>query len=1052
MASSHNPSFRIYLILDGVETEISTEQTNLISFGRSDECDVVLDIQKASRLHAEIRIEEGQYRIIDRRSSNGTQLNGEPIDSAVLRAGDQIAIGSARIEIRPAVAQPSPRSAPRTQKPVEEKAKSAPVVGQKSGVPAQTRKPSLVKRRPTPLARLTDASLMLLLVLLMVMVAREYSLGPKKIHRTPGTISDPADQVTSAIDSTPIARPPDEGEVELALLEQELAAAEITWDSIGALRGIARRYPTSRAAVMCSDLAEALEGLRLASEIERRQALDEMLAPLILDNRFGEADAIARFLSEVEGSASSKQYWRNRAVEIMSLARDGLKTVQEQVTSLLDARQPGEALRVIAAARDRFAGIPEYEQVFSELVEGVADVRLSDPRRREPSPREWASLLSLARRLMEECRYLELPPVLHRAVALDLPTEDRIDALEMLVRAASLSTMFSEFLEGASGGELKVELASGTTRVFQATSEGLTLEREIAGGKMIDKRPWPRVSSQERAILFRAVPHSLDGVMGMVFLAEAAGDVEGFHRALVNLHRRSRGKVLAGAILDRSRGGSPGTGGYEEFDGRLVTSLEKQQIIEKRRLRKEREREAIAQAKRLKKSNMIEAIIEFVLILREQGSFSLADRMLREIVAESDDAEQSSDARELLASSYLAEVPLRESGEVTNRIDFFILGDGYQVEDEQQEMFLNHARTCEKLLFSVDPYREYEQYFNVTAVHLQSKDMGVSREPGELVKDTALGCSVRYDVLTTNGSKVFDLLSRLGDGGKDRQTVVIANDSAGVATGGGGVASLPKGALGLVNHEVGHSLAGLHDEYDYEPGQNPDKQPPPSRDDIVATRAAPPNLMHGSNKQEVEERVLWREWIEAEDRWWNGSQVGLFEGGDRKPFHVWRPQVSCMMRDNSGFCVVCMEHMVKVIYSRVRPIDRVDPEPGDLMLEKSAEDEVILKVWTLQPRTHDLEVTWHVLSFGLQRPDQAEDSSSGGTVVVDNRPGEPWRRAQSGTDPTGKTVQAAQIRAKDLEPGWHRVRCAVKDPTRWVLRDDQGLLQQQLEWWVEVRP
>ncbi len=1048
MAKASNPSFRIFLILDGVETEISTEDTNLISFGRSDECDVILDVPKVSRLHAEICIEAGQYRLVDKRSSNGTQLNGEQIDSAVLRAGDQIMIGSARIEVRTADTQVTPRS----QKPVAGVSKSASSEGKQSGVPAQDRKPSLVRRGPTPLARLTDVSLMMLLALMVVLVAREYAQGPKKIHRAPGSVPDAGAPVSSAIDSMPIATPPDEGEVELALLEQEMAAAEITWDSIDALRGIARRYPTSRAAVMCSDLAEALEGLQLASELEKRQALDELLAPLILDSRFGEADAIARFLSEVEGSASNKEYWKRRATEITTLARDGLRTVQGQVTSLLDARQPGEALRVIAAARDRYSGIPEYEQVFSELVEGVADVRLRDTRRSGQSPREWASLLSLARRQMEECRYLELPPVLHRAIALDLPTEDRIEALEMLVRAGSLSTMFSEFLEGASGGELKVELASGTTRVFQATSDWLTLEREIAGGKMIDKRPWPRVSSSERAILFRAVPHSLDGVMGMVFLAEAAGDGDGFHRALVNLHRRSRGKVLAEAILDRSRGGSPGTGGYEEFDGRLVTSIEKEQIIETRRLRKERELEAIAQAKRLKKSNKIEAIIEFVMILREQGSFSLADRMLREIVAESDDAEQSSEARELLASSYLAEVPLRESGEVANRIDFFILGDGYQVEDEQQEMFLNHARTCEKLLFSVDPYREYEQYFNVTAVHLQSKDRGISREPGEVVKDTALGCKVRYDVLTTNGSRVFDLLSRLGDAGKDRQTVVIANDSAGVATGGGGVASLPKGALGLVNHEVGHSLAGLHDEYDYEPGQDPDKQPPPSRDDIVATRAAPPNLMHGSNKQEVEERVIWREWIEAEDRWWNGSQVGLFEGGDRKPFHVWRPQVSCMMRDNSGFCVVCMEHMVKVIYSRVRPIDRVDPEPGDLVLEKSSEDEVILKVWTLQPRTHDLEVTWHLLSFGLQRPDQARDASGGRTAVVDNRPGEPVRRAQSGTDPTGKTVQAAQIRAKDLEPGWHRVRCAVKDPTRWVLRDDQGLLQQQLEWWVEVRP
>jgi hypothetical protein len=311
---------------------------------------------------------------------------------------------------------------------------------------------------------------------------------------------------------------------------------------------------------------------------------------------------------------------------------------------------------------------------------------------------------------------------------------------------------------------------------------------------------------------------------------------------------------------------------------------------------------------------------------------------------------------------------------------------------------------------------------------------------------------VRYDVLTSNGGNVFGILAGLGEAGQDRQTVVIANDGAGVATGGGGVASLPKGALGLVNHEVGHSLGGLHDEYDYEPGQDPDKQPPPARDAIVATRAAPPNLMHGSDRADVESQLIWQEWIDAEDRWWNGSKVGMFEGGDRKPFHVWRPQVSCMMRDNSGFCVVCMEHMVKVIYRRVRPIDRADPEPGDLVLSKAEKEETILKVWTLQPRTHDLEVVWRVLSYGLQRPGATSSGTGRGTAVKDQRPGEQWRRAQSGVDPTGKMVQAAQLRAKDLELGWHRVRCTVKDPTRWVLRDDAGLLTQELEWWVEVRP
>ncbi|MDE0961130.1 MAG: M64 family metallo-endopeptidase [Planctomycetota bacterium] len=1058
MASSPNQILQIYLILDGVEKQISTEGKKLINFGRADECDVVIDVPKASRVHAEIRIESDKYRIIDKRSANGTLLNGEPVDSAVLRAGDRIQIGAAVIEIRSAGPSPRVQAPGKSSRKGAGKGSGARNSAGSSAAPvdqsaAPESRPPLPRRGRPIVSRVTDGALMVLLLLLLTMIGVEYNKGPRTIRKEADQ-NQRAEIGTDATinDSIGVATPPDEGEVEQALIEQELAAAEITWDSIEALRAIGRRFPSSKAAKSSAELAAALEGLRFASDLEKRQSLDQVLGSLILDDRLGEANSIARFLAGVDGSEVDQGYWRARAEAISDLAHTRLKSIQEQVTALLDQNQPGEALRIIAMARSRLGGVPEYELALGELVEGVADVRWRQRGRLDQPPQEWASLLSMARRLQAECRYLELPPVLHRAIALDLPSNDHIEALEMLVKAGALATMFNEFLEGASGGDLQVELASGSTRVYQATRDRLTLEREISGGKMVDQRQWSQVNSSERSVLFRAVPHSLEGVMGMVYLAEISGDDDGFHRALVNLHRRTRGTELAEAILQRSRGGVPVTGGFEEYEGRLVTTLEKEQIIENRRLRKEREREAIAQAKRLKKSNKIEVIIEYVQILREEGSFSLADRMLREVVAESDDAEQSSEARELLENPYLAEVSLREGGKPSNRIDLFILGDGYLVEDQQQESFLNHARTCEKLLFSVDPYREYEQYFNVTAVHLQSKDQGISREPGEIVKDTALGCKVRYDVLTSNGSKVFDLLSRLGDAGKDRQSIVIANDTAGVATGGGGVTSLPKGALGLVNHEVGHSLGGLHDEYDYEPGQDPDKQPPPGRDDVVATREAPPNLMHGSDKSEVEARVIWRRWIEAEDRWWNGSKVGLFEGGDRKPFHVWRPQVSCMMRDNSGFCVVCMEHMVKVIYSRVRPIDRVEPEPGDLVLQKSEDEEVILKVWTLQPRTHDLEVQWLVLSYGLQRPVPVGETSSGDTAVVDQRPGERWRRAQSGVDPTGKMVQAAQIRAKDLEPGWHRVRCQVKDPTRWVLRDDEGLLQQQLEWWVEVRP
>lgn len=1052
MAGSPDQKTVLILILDGSEQEISFEDRSVTTIGRSDECDVFLDIPRVSRLHAEIRLEAGNLRLVDKRSSNGTILNGELVDYASLRIGDRIEIGSAVIEIREeAIPQPV-GTTPRRRKPVSKmEGTAAPSAKGAASVAESGARPTRVRPGASPVSRLTDVALMALLVLMLFLIGREYADGPRKILSGSSSTVSGDDAATNPDQIYPVAAPLDEGEVELKLLEQELAAAEIGWDAIDALRTLARRYPTSRAAQTCDDLAMALEGMKIATEREQRESLEEVLTPLILGGRYGEAASAAYFLSRVEDIDSERGYWKVRADEIGLLARGRLQEIQDQVSALLGIRQPGEALRIIAAARGRFAGIPEYESVLGELVTGVADVRLQQPPRRVSPPVEWAQLLSSARLLLEQCRYDNLSPILHRAISLDLPTEEHIESLMMLVRAGALETMFVEFLEGASGGELSVQFTSGTSRVVRATREGVELERQIAGGKMVDRRPWLRVSSVEKAVLFRSVPHSLDGVMGLVFLAEVAGDDEGFHRALVNLHRRTRGKELAEAILERSRSGGSGSGSYEEFEGRLMTTLEKEQLLERRRLRKEREREAIAEAKRLRKSNKIEAVIEYVHLLREQGSFSLADRMLREVVVQSDDAEQSSEARRLLQDPYLAMVGLRESGAPSNRIDFFILGDGYQVDDQQQEMFLNHARTCEKLLLAVDPYREYEQYFNVYALHLQSKDMGVSREPGEIVKDTAVGCTVRYDVLTSNGGKVFAILAGLGEAGKDRQAVVIANDSAGVATGGGGVASLPKGALGLVNHEVGHSLGGLHDEYDYQPGQDPDKEPPPPRDAIVPTRAAPPNLMHGSDREDVESQVIWNQWIEAEDRWWNGSKVGLFEGGDRKPFHVWRPQVSCMMRDNSGFCVVCMEHMVKQIYRRVRPVDRVDPPPGDLVLSREEAEEVILKVWTLQPRTHDLEVTWRVLSLGLQKPGEAT-GPGGRTVVKDQRPGERWRRVQSGVDPTGKTVQAAQIRAKDLEPGWHRVRCSVKDPTRWVLTDEGGLLSQELEWWVEVRP
>lgn len=69
----------------------------VVSIGRHPESDIYLDDITVSRRHAEVRNDNGQFRIIDRGSLNNTYLNREPIDSAALTTGDEIQIGNFRL-------------------------------------------------------------------------------------------------------------------------------------------------------------------------------------------------------------------------------------------------------------------------------------------------------------------------------------------------------------------------------------------------------------------------------------------------------------------------------------------------------------------------------------------------------------------------------------------------------------------------------------------------------------------------------------------------------------------------------------------------------------------------------------------------------------------------------------------------------------------------------------------------------------------------------------------------------------------------------------------
>jgi pSer/pThr/pTyr-binding forkhead associated (FHA) protein len=50
-----------------------------------------------SRRHAEFRRDVGEFVVVDVGSLNGTYVNREPVDTAVLASGDEVQIGKFRL-------------------------------------------------------------------------------------------------------------------------------------------------------------------------------------------------------------------------------------------------------------------------------------------------------------------------------------------------------------------------------------------------------------------------------------------------------------------------------------------------------------------------------------------------------------------------------------------------------------------------------------------------------------------------------------------------------------------------------------------------------------------------------------------------------------------------------------------------------------------------------------------------------------------------------------------------------------------------------------------
>ncbi|MFJ1705360.1 M64 family metallopeptidase [Kitasatospora sp. NPDC088346] len=255
-------------------------------------------------------------------------------------------------------------------------------------------------------------------------------------------------------------------------------------------------------------------------------------------------------------------------------------------------------------------------------------------------------------------------------------------------------------------------------------------------------------------------------------------------------------------------------------------------------------------------------------------------------------------------------VDIRRSGDPGNRITLVLLGDGYTA--EQQGTFREQADRAWRALMDIEPFRSYQEYFNIRRVDVVSPEAGIAEgESSGRAVGTPLGmhfwCEGTARLLCADESATARFA---GEGDGPQYLIALANSSEYGGAGGTGVTTLAGGspdAGRIIQHEIGHTVGELGDEYDSAP------------DD-----ADYPNLSTVNADQMRQNKVKWWRWLDAQSPD-GGGPIGAYRSANG----LYRPTEDSVMRTLGGaYNLPSREAIIEQIYRRVQPMDPPTPAPG----------------------------------------------------------------------------------------------------------------------------
>lgn len=307
-----------------------------------------------------------------------------------------------------------------------------------------------------------------------------------------------------------------------------------------------------------------------------------------------------------------------------------------------------------------------------------------------------------------------------------------------------------------------------------------------------------------------------------------------------------------------------------------------------------------------------------------------------------------------------------DAGDPANRLDLLIMGDGYTASETTK--FDADVQRITSQFFGIVPYSSYRSFVNVTsffvpsnqsgADHPNCADGGVDPKEGTFV-DTAFDatfCSSGLQrLLTVNSGKVYAAARAVPNW--DLIMVVVNDTMYGGAGGAVSVVSTHGSAVGVAQHEFGHSFTALADEYSTPyPGF-------PACSDVNGNVRCEANVTDDAARATIK----WSPWIASTTVLPTPSSfsgVGLFLGARYQSTGFYRPKQNCLMNTlGQPFCEVCTQAYILRLQNgwggaRVSLIESVLPSAHTLTT--NAGQSVTFNATVLHPDGGAARVRWLV--------------------------------------------------------------------------------------------